>query len=168
MATQNDPRTQADLLRQFPQLLVIDNTTQNPRQKSLALPRIPFRQIGCHTEAEDPVAQELQFLVIVFPQRQTILRSLRQNSDFIGRITSLLPQLGAIYVGLMYACLGEQLEIRDPALPAIPLKNRDRIRRSELPILWIPRTKCLDNYITATAATTVTTHLVYLEYVIVV
>lgn len=62
----------------------------------------------------------------------------------------------------MHTRLGKELEVGDSPLPAITLKNRDRIRRSEFPILWIPRTKCLNNDVTAATVVTVA-HLVLLR-----
>ena len=89
------------------------------------------------------LAQELQLLVVVQAERETIGRPLRQHRP----LSVLLPQLGPIHIGLVHTGLSKKLEIIDTPLPAIPLKNRDRIRRSEFPILWIPRTECLDDYV---------------------
>jgi hypothetical protein len=145
--TENDPRTQADLLGQLPQLLIVDNPTQNPSQESLSLARITLRQIRRHTQAQNPIPQELQLLIVILPKRQTVSRSFGQNGDLIGGGGGFLPQLRPIHIGLMDTGLGKELKIGEAPLPAIPLKNRDRIRRSELPILWIPRTKGLDDYV---------------------
>ena len=66
VSTQNNPGTQANFLGELSELFVVDNTTENPRQESFALPRIPFGQIGGHAETEDSIAEELKLLVVVF------------------------------------------------------------------------------------------------------
>ncbi len=65
VATENDPRTQAHLDGEFPELLVVHNPAQNAGQEALALARVALRQIRGHAQAEYAIPQELQLLIVV-------------------------------------------------------------------------------------------------------
>jgi hypothetical protein len=150
MPAQNNPGTETNFLGELPELLVVDDSTENSSEKPLALSRVPLRQIGGHAQSEDTIPQKLQLLIVVLSQRQTSLGSFCEDCNLTTPTTTfgalILPQFRPIHIGLVNTGLGENLEITESPLPSIFLKNRDRIRRSEFPILWIPRHKLLDRH----------------------
>ena len=140
VTAQNDPRTQTNLLGKFSQLLVVDNTAQNPRHEALSLTRVALGQIGGHAETKDAVPEKFQFLIVVFAQRQTALGPFRQHGN-VPLFGLLLPHVGPVHVRLVNACARKYFKVTEAPFPSVFLKNRDRIRGSEFPILWIPRNK---------------------------
>jgi hypothetical protein len=50
----------------------------------------------------------------------------------------LFPEFRAIHIGFVATGLRKEVKFLNTALPAISFENRDDIRGSDLPILWIP------------------------------
>ena len=139
VAAKNNPGTESDALGELAELLIIDDSTQNPGQESLSLTRIPFREIRGDNEAEHTVSEEFEFLVIIFTEREAALGFLGEDGDLIAAIGLFLPEFGTVDIGFVAARLGEEFEVVKAAFPAIDSQNRDRIRRTEFPIPCIPR-----------------------------
>ena len=139
VAAENNPRAKSDTLGELAELLIIDDSTQNPGQESLSLTRIPFREIRGDNEAEHTVSEEFEFLVVIFTKREAALGFLGENGDLIAAIGLFMPEFGAVDIGFVAARLGEEFEVVKAAFPAIDSQNRDRIRRTEFPIPCIPR-----------------------------
>ena len=64
------------------QLFVVDDAAQNAGLEPLPLSRIALGQIGGDAEAEHPVSEELQLLIVLVPEGQATLGPLGQYGDF--------------------------------------------------------------------------------------
>jgi hypothetical protein len=120
VTTQNDPWTHPHVLCEFTELLIIDHTGEDAGQKTLALSWIALADIGGDDETKDTIAKILQFFVVAVPQRETVVRSGR-NDHLFSIFGLFLPQFRAIHVGLMTAGLREEMKILDATLPAVAL-----------------------------------------------